>query len=78
MPDPYAGAVGYNLALDDAIRRATEIIEAEANGDERLLEIGAKIVTGIAGLHRKRRFRRTSAELRALRSAASSNAKELT
>lgn len=72
MPNPYAGAVGYNTALDDAIRRAAEIIDAEAAGDERLLEFGASILKGIVGLQRTRRRRRSRAELDAIRSQPSS------
>jgi len=63
MANPYAGSVGYNAAIDDAIRVTAATIDAAADGDERLITFGLKIMTQIAGLQRRQRHRRTKAEM---------------
>lgn len=61
MPNPYAGTIGYNTAIDDAIRIAATVIDAEAKGDVAAIEFGVKIISAITALRRVPRHRRTKA-----------------
>lgn len=58
MTNPYAGAIGYNNALDDACRAVSEVIDREGAGDNRIMNLGVDILMTIVRLRRRQHHRR--------------------